>query len=275
MKKIITLNIILLIAASLVMAEESVFESRDVSPNVVIEIENILGSVTIVGWNQSRVEVEGTLGDKMEGLEFSGDRHKVRVRAKHPSPSKSKYVGQTHLTIRVPAGSEVKAETISAAIDASKVTGDLELETVSGAITVEGDAASLEAESVSGEITLKAIQTAEAETVSGAIHLVSHRLIKGDFQAVSGAVTITSSLAPGGRLNVESFSGSVEVNLQDAVSADFEVTTFSGDIVNGFGSEPVDNNESEPGKTLEFSTGSGEGRISIETFSGSILLQQR
>jgi DUF4097 and DUF4098 domain-containing protein YvlB len=197
----------------------------------------------------------------------------VEVRVKYPRDKKQ--FGQSHITVRVPVRSEIEAETVSADIDASNVFGTLELNTVSGDIKVAGGPESLEAQSVSGEIILNNVFKAEAQTVSGAIHVMSENLKKGDFQAVSGNVVFENNIDPKGRLNIESFSGSVKVYLPGSVSARFDVTTFSGHIVNELGTEPAEENEHGPGKSLEFTTGSGEARISIESFSGSVELHAK
>jgi DUF4097 and DUF4098 domain-containing protein YvlB len=273
MKKLILLQIVALMSALPILAGEDVYETMPVLPDASVEISNILGSVTIIGWAEDRVEVEGTLGENTGGLEFSGDKREVEVRVKYPK--KVKQFGQSHITVRVPAGCEVEAETVSANIDASDLTGSAELQSVSGNITVTGNLESVEAESVSGEILLENVQRAEAQTVSGSIHVMSGQLKKGDFQAVSGNVVFEDNIDPKGRLDIESFSGTVKVHLPASVSARFDVTTFSGDIVNKLSSDPIEKNEVGPGKSLAFTTGSGDARISVESFSGSVKLLQK
>ena len=63
--------------------------------------------------------------------------------------------------------------------------------------------------------------------------------------------------------------------LPEDVSAEFDVETFSGDIVNDFGPKARRTSEYAPGKELSFSTRSGDARISVSSFSGTIRLKMK
>ncbi len=51
--------------------------------------------------------------------------------------------------------------------------------------------------------------------------------------------------------------------------------TFSGRIKSDWGPEAVRAGRYSPGMQLEFSTGAGEARVTIDSFSGSVWLKQK
>jgi hypothetical protein len=94
------------------------------------------------------------------------------------------------------------------------------------------------------------------------------------FESVSGNLRFSGELLPGAAFKVESHSGDIDLAFPSGVSADFEVSSFSGGIVNGFGPSAQRTNRYTPGSELRFSTGKG-GIVSVRTFSGDIRLQRR
>jgi hypothetical protein len=65
-------------------------------------------------------------------------------------------------------------------------------------------------------------------------------------------------------------SGQVVVKVSPGVSADFDVSTFSGSIENDIGPEAERSSKYAPGKELSFSSGSGGAQVSISSFSGTV-----
>jgi len=82
-----------------------------------------------------------------------------------------------------------------------------------------------------------------------------------------------------GRLTIDSVSGDIEAQGKpsevetNTVSGD--VNTFSGDIVNDFGSDGERTSKFAPGSELHFTTGSGTAEVGINTFSGDIRLKKK
>ncbi|MFC2172008.1 DUF4097 domain-containing protein [Acidobacteriota bacterium] len=291
MRKILICLFTIGFTVSIAVAQEEVNRSLKVSKDGSVEVSNISGSVTVTGWNKDEVEVTGTLGKGVKELEFetSGDRTKILVIL----PRNTKNVGETHLEIRVPKPSQVEIETVSATIDVSDVKGALDLHSVSGSITTTGkprevevqsvsgnveidvDSPIVEVESVSGSVTMKGVsERVKAANVSGDIEVVTDSIERAEFETVSGSISFTGDLSPDGRLEAQSFSGIVELVLPASISAEFDISTFSGGIDNDFGYKPEKSSFSVA-KNLSFSMGSGDGRISVETFSGKVRIKQQ
>ena len=254
---ILIITLIVIGAAGLVMAEGRVEERRSLSPRGLVEIENIAGTVEVVGWDRDEVEVTARLGRGTERLEVSGDEDHISIEVLLLEDHHN--VEGSDLQIRVPRGCRLEVETIAATIDVSGVTGHLELESVSGNITVRGEP-----------------ETVELQNISGHVEFISEgTLEEGEFQSVVGDIRVAVDFARGGRFEFESVSGDIEIRVPRRVSADFEISSFSGGIDNDFGVSPRSTSNTLLTKELRFSLGRGEARVSAQTLSGSIRLRER
>ena len=270
----------------------SVDETRDVSPTGTVEISTVSGTVTVSGWDKGQVSVKGSLDEDIT-LEFTSSGNRTVVRVKYPE---SHFFGIHHdrvcdLQVKVPAGSELVATTVSADLEVSDVKGDLELETVSGALNARGTQGEVKAKSVSGEVkVLGASSRIHLESVSGGVSLQGPggdgevSSVSGDVEidggsyrklevsTVSGNLVFSGEFASGARCDLSSHSGSVELRLKDSVSAAFHVETFSGEITNELGGESHRKSKYAPGEEADFSVGSGDAQVEVSSFSGSVTI---
>jgi hypothetical protein len=279
------------LAAAAAFAGETVDTRVDASATGTVSIENLAGSVRVIGWDRKEVHVKGELADEVKRLDVEEDDGDVTIEV--VLPRRVDDVGETDLEIQVPNGSSLDIETVSAWIRIEKVHGDLVAESVSGSITCEGPAESVEFETVSGSIELSGVKTRiEAESVSGAVEIreaggsvdaatVSGSVtIKGgdfehgDFESVSGALEFEGDFAAGGYYEFENLSGSTVIAVPDDVSASFTIESFSGSIKTDFGAR-IESEDHGPGKFCEFSRGGGDAEVEITSFSGSITLRKK
>lgn len=296
MKNNLLLLMAIALASSAAWAGESVDVTKSASATPTVEVDNLAGSVKIHGWDREEIKVTGVLGDDTDGLDFSGSNDNFDIEVEIPDSYGRRHRDlDSDLEIWLPAGSSLAVETVSASIRVSGVNGRLELESVSGEVSVEGAPSSADVETVSGGIELSGSETlaiaesvsgkielsgvagrVEAATVSGSIRVEASDIEQGDFEAVSGSVRFTGALSPGARLSAESHSGSVVLNLPADTSARFQVETFSGSINNGFGGgEAERTSRYAPGKRLDFTIGSGDAQVRVESFSGSVTLNSQ
>ncbi len=282
----------LVLSAVPLWAQRSVSETVAAAADGVVEIENLAGSVSVEGWSKNEVEVTGSLGRGVERVEVEGDGHRTTIEVRIPHDAHN--VGDTDLKIRVPAGSRVEVETVSASIDVGGVRGSVDLESVSGRIEVAGEPQRLEVSSVSGKVTvasapadaeLESVSAAvvveratgrlQVSSVSGTIEIQGGALSGGEFETVSGTIRCEADLVGSGSFEFETMSGSIVLVIPRGLAADFELSTFSGSIANAVGPEPTRTSRFTPGKEATFSTGSGGPRITANSFSGSVKLETR
>jgi DUF4097 and DUF4098 domain-containing protein YvlB len=282
---------VLVAASPASRAAAQINESADADPSGSVEVSNVAGTVTVTGWDGNRVEVTGTLGDGTERLEFTTQDKVTRIKVILPKNAHN--VDDSELVIRMPAGSSLSVNTISADITAQGVAGaqrlqsvsgdihtlagseDVECKSVSGNIAVDGSGKKglLGITTVSGDVTaLKVAGEVNASTVSGDLVLGLGVTERSRVRSTSGDLTLAMRLAGDGKLDAETISGDVRLNLVGDVEAEYDISTFSGDIDNCFGPKPVTTSEYTPGKELRFSEGNGSSRVRIKSLNGNIRL---
>jgi DUF4097 and DUF4098 domain-containing protein YvlB len=244
-------------AAGYLWADVPVNEKRSVSPEALVELEMISGTVRITGTDRSEVEVTGDLGDERLKLEVSGGKDHLTIEIRYPDHMKNSD-GDPDLEIRVPRRCRLEVDTVSAPVTLSELASRVDIESVSGNLTLKGSPREAKLSTVSGEISIEdgaSLEEAEVNTVSG---------------------TIRAGLKfrSGGSFSFESVSGSIDLRLPSGVNADFEISTFSGSIVSDFGEKPARTSSILPSQELNFSTGSGGARVSAHSFSGSVKVRK-
>jgi len=258
-------------------------------PGGAVEISNVAGTVRVTGWDRNEVEVTGELGEGTERLDFAVIDKVTRVKV--ILPNRSSNVEDTDLVVRIPTASRLAVTTVSADIEVQDVTGAQRLQTVSADIRTEAAAEDVECKSVSGDVAvngsgkkalvtittvsgdamaLKVAGEVNANTVSGNLTLGLGETTRSRLRSTSGDLTMASVLAADGRLDIESISGDVRLELHGPVNAEFDVTSFNGEIRNCFGPKAVSTSEYAPGKELQFREGQGTGRVRIKTLNGDI-----
>ncbi len=267
-------------------------ESGPASSDGLVIIENMVGSIKVIGWDKDEVHLDGTLGEDVEDLKFETGRKKSRIKVVYPRKSHSINDG-ADLIIRIPRGSSLEVEGISADILVEGVEGNLELSSISGKVEFSGWCRKLEAGSISGrilidggakEMELECVsgdikasgKTADidAETVSGGIQLEYDTFLELSLESVSGTIRVTGDLADRGSFDFDAVSGDVILTVPADVSAEFEVTTFSGGIDNAFGQKSRKTSRYAPGRELEFAVGEGDAQVEINSFSGDVVIKK-
>jgi DUF4097 and DUF4098 domain-containing protein YvlB len=261
------------------------------NPQGQVEVSNTSGSVTITGWDKSEIEVSGELGEGSEKLEFtqSGDLTRIKV----VLPQKSHDVDDSDLVIRVPTKSDIAVNTVSADIVIQNVDGAQRLQSVSADISTEAGSEDVECKTVSGDIevagsghrSLLTITTVSgdarvqrvagevnANTVSGNVDLNLGDTTRSRLRSTSGDLNLYGKLVGEARLDVESISGDVRIKLAQPIGAEFELSSFNGEITNCFGPKPQRTDEYVPGRELRFKEGAGTGRVRVKTLNGDINL---
>ena len=268
-------------------------ETRPLSPTGKVEIENLKGRIDVRVWDRPEVKIEGSLGDGVERLAIEGDRSKLAVRVKYPKRfgMTGNNTEPTELRLTVPRRANLGIEAVSADIDVQgTAAGKLSVDAVSGDVIVIGAPQKAEVNTVSGNQQLT-INTGDAavDTVSGDIALrgrfdgeVEFNSVSGDItivnnrenpvrklsgSSVSGDMTLSTALARGGEIAVDTLSGELRLTLPRDVSATVTGESFSGDLrVSG---AQVQRPKHGPGSSVSHRYGAGEGRITVESFSGS------
>ena len=124
----------LLIGTCCAWAEQPVERRAAADPSGEVEVSMVSGNLTIQGWDRNEVLLTGTLDDSVERLEFETSGKRTFIKVVHKSSNRWNHGddGETELNIRVPKGSRLTADTVSADLNVQDVTGAQRLQTVSG-----------------------------------------------------------------------------------------------------------------------------------------------
>lgn len=282
---------LLLLAGAPGRADTPISRQAPADPAGSVEISNTSGRVDVSAWDRNVVAVTGTLGEGSERLDFTTAGKVTRIKV--VLPNKSWGVEDTELVVRVPAGSSLSINTVSADIRVHGVRGAQRLQSVSADVSTEAGAEDVECKTVSGDVAVagsgqKGMLTVttvsgdavitrvggelNANTVSGNFTITAGDVARSRLRSTSGDLSLASRLAPDGRLDIESISGDVRLDFAAPVSAEFDVSSFSGDIRSCFGPKAARTSEYGPGKELRFVEGRSDARVRVKTMNGDVTL---
>jgi hypothetical protein len=252
-----------------------------------IRIYNNVGTVRVTAWKNDSIAVRGSLG-KGNSLHFGGGLTGVKMFVegkdeRNPAPA--------NIEVMVPAKAKVWVKTASADIEVTGVTGSLDLYVVGGRITVRGNPADVNAEAIDGSITIigrpgwlraksasgdvsldGSSSDVALSTVSGKIDADGTGFEKAKFETVTGSIRFAGSFRPGGLVNFDTHSGSIEVGLSSNVPADFEVVSIAGTIDNKLTKTRPIKGRYGRGSELNTSFAGGGTRIVVRSFKGAVTL---
>jgi hypothetical protein len=272
---------------------------RAASDRTHLEISNVKGAVSVIGWDRPELQVSGELGDGAQPLAITGQGPTLSLKVEPEGGGgwfdwgRDKTMEPTSLIVHLPRSASVDVRVVSATSSIEGIDGGaITVNTVSGKARINAMTPSLKVESVSGNIELSGhAQDAELQTVSGDILApvlggkVKLQTVSGGIEAaggpwqsfslstVSGDVHLKGALAEGGDLGIDSMSGDVQLQLPAATSAKLHASTFSGDLRSDFGKP--DEASHGPGSSLETRSGGGRGSITVDTFSGDLRIRQQ
>jgi hypothetical protein len=239
-------------ASGRLWASVPINEHRDVTPDGLISISLVAGTVEVTGWDKPEVDLTGSLSDDEQKLEITGGKDSLKIEVR--MPEKHHYSGESNLVLRLPKGSRIDVETVSGDIRVSGMKARVQLNSVSGSLEIKGSPTEVKLNTVSGDIDLD-----DGESLENA-----------DLNSVSGALKAHLRFHPGGSFRFETVSGSITLHLPAGVNADFEVSTFSGSITSDFGDKPAKTSQYLPSQELEFKAGNGGARVKVNAFSGPV-----
>jgi len=283
-------------AAPAAMAAQTTTKNVKVAPDATVEVKNVQGRVEVTAWDRNEVELVAVIENPKDVLEFEASERNVRIEVRRPNGKYHSDEDEAQLTLRVPAGAHLVADTVSADIQVTGVRGEQELQSVSGEVETQAFDAPVKATAVSGDITVtgnggkSAVSTEnisgtstvsgvrgsyDGEVVSGGIRATVAAADRVELNSVSGDIDLTAELGSASRLDLESISGAVTLRLKPPVNADFDIESFSGGIESCFGPKSHSTSKFAPGSELNFTQGSGGARVEIQTLSGEISICDR
>ena len=229
-------------------AERGRIRSSLSSSRLTLEIESVRGRV-----GDSRFEVSVPVGVRVLARSTSGDVSVKGTKGPVDAHSTSGDVIVTEATDRI------VLESVSGDVRASQLTGELRAESVSGSVEVHDATGDVRAETTSGDVTLVGVTSRSVYATT-----------------VSGEIEYDGTIDANGRYEFHAHSGDIRLEIPESSSAQFTVETFSGSLDSEFSLtlQPGQRSTGRP-RRFEFTLGSGNARVTAESFSGDIVLARR
>jgi DUF4097 and DUF4098 domain-containing protein YvlB len=210
------------------------------APGGTLKLDTFSGDVRITGADVSQVTIDATRRADRDVLDHikldvqaSGDMIVVDANKKDPGwEHRNKNVVETTFEIQVPRATRLDVHAFSSPVRVQGVTGRQRLETFSGRLEVVDGPAALSAKTFSAEIDLRvAANVAEPA------------------------------------IEVETFSGPIQLRVPDAARARVEFNTFSGDMTSDL---PLTLQRQSRRHLVGELNGAGSGTVHLKSFSGDV-----
>jgi len=273
-------------------AQQKVDIQRSCTPTVSVRLGGAMSSVKIIAWDRDSISLTGALasGSKMDGGPYNVTGPVSGMKFFVEAIDEAALLGNK-LELRVPRNARVWIKAGSADVEASGVTGGLDLNIVGGSVRVNAKPRELIVESMDGSVTVSGspgyarLKTATGDvtlqgsgedvtitTVSGAIRVSEGTVERGRFESVTGPIVFTGDFPRRGDLRFDTHSGSIEVRIPRQASVEIDAATVTGSIENAWSSaRPIAGRE---GRGMELGTSSGMGgaRVLVRSFKGNVRL---
>jgi DUF4097 and DUF4098 domain-containing protein YvlB len=292
--------VVVTVAAALLLGQaaraDEIEKSAQADPRGEVVISNVAGEVQVTGWDRNEVKVRADLSDDDQRLEFRTSGARTTIEVVLPKGGRS-YQGSTDLVVQVPRNSALTMTTVSADQTIKDVRGvqrlqavsgtiqtelwneDMEIKNVSGEVAVRGHngKGTLRATSVSGGLRLDDIGSEmELNTVTGDMTVRVSELSKARIRTTNGNVELRAAKVTDDlRIDAEGINGDLRFRFPRTLDAEFDISTFNGDIDNCFGPKPHRTSEYGPGNALRFKEGNGDGRVRIKALNGTVEICNR
>ena len=258
-----------------------------------VDLSLISGRIRVTGWDRQDVKISASIDEGTLRFDANSSRVTLSVDDSNDHNRRSRHnVGDARYEVSVPRGvrlilegvsgdvsasgsqGEIEASSVSGDVDVSDGIGEASVESVSGSVHAARINGNLRTESVSGDVRVETVTgNVEASSVSGNIRLIGVQSKDVRSETVSGDITYSGSIEPGGKYNFEAHSGTVRLNIPRGAGAHFSVETFSGDISADFPiTIPPGTGRGRKEGRMEFTIGDGRARVDAQTFSGSIVI---
>ena len=281
-----------------------------------LDLANVAGDITITRSTGTDIALEviktarGRTDDdakemlQLVQIDIVERAGRAEVKTRYPEGDEMRRNNRRNINVSVaynvaaPAGTRIRAHSISGSISARDIKGDLSVDSVSGNISVANGGRVAAAKSISGnvEVTETDIDGAlgastasgnvvlrrvkarqlDAGSISGNVLLEDVDAARVEAQSVSGEVRFGGPIVRNGRYELTSHSGSVQVMIGGGAGFEVEATSFSGSVrsdlpLNASGTANVGRRN----HSLRGVFGDGSAVLDLTTFSGNIVISKR
>lgn len=281
----------LMIAFPLV-AQQPVVLGRAVTPDATIRISVPAGSIRVTAWAHDSIAVRGRVDAGAGRALLEGSQEAVRLLLE--PPARPRGGGLADLDISLPRQARLWVTTTSANVEIMAQGGRVTITSTGGRVRLLGSVQETTVETLDGNVELAlTAETARVRTASGTIvargliqHLdassVSGPVLIGmegpiaaaRLESVSAEIAFKGALLAEGRLLAETHAGDIDLRLPPSLAATWQLTSYAGLLDNQLVPAALIKEGSRRGE-WRFITGSGQARVEVRTFKGTVRLTAR
>jgi hypothetical protein len=238
------------------------------APDALVTVRVTDCDVHVVGSARRDVRVSGTSPD----VRTTSDGAHVTIDV-HPGPGS--------LEIAVPSTVRIEVHGVGANVSVKGISGPVVARTVNGDVDVDAPSRDVEARSVSGHVDVAVPRgdvrasavngnvsvrvpgggTVAAKTVSGSVHVAGAPLTRVEAQTVSGNLDVDVRLEGTGPFEARTHSGDIRVVLPKGDGSAVEAHTYHGQIENPDAGSPA--------------PGGRHPVLTASTFSGNVRVERK
>ncbi|MDX1660456.1 MAG: DUF4097 family beta strand repeat-containing protein [Gemmatimonadota bacterium] len=286
------MSTILILAAALGLPATTAAQSStvdtliSVSTDGRLELHNGNGTVEIDTWEQNRVRIRAR---RSGAAPIRIDKKGVALVVQ--SPRQMKRDVKIDYTVTVPASMDLTVHGMRSPVTIRGTRGRVEVHTINGEIDLQGGRERVEVHTVNGPVSISGARgRVEVQGVNQSVRLrdfsgeaVSVNAVNGtvtfeDVDArtvqavtVNGQIRFQGVIRENGSYEMNAHNGGIEIVIPEETSARIHVSTFKGTLRAGF---PVTIEEGPQGRRFDLTLGSGEARIDLTSFNGTIELRR-
>jgi DUF4097 and DUF4098 domain-containing protein YvlB len=247
-------------------------------------------------WASDAEQAKQRLADAVIEVYATGNR--VELRVEHPARRDGRGI-DVEFNVKVPADTTVDLRTVSGDMRVMNVKGEVRVQGVSGNLALEGTSRLAAVKTVSGSITITnggadaqlslstvngdlLVQTLttralDVNTVNGDVRISGWSGDRAHIRTLDGDLDLETSMVKGGRYELESHSGSINLSLPEQPGFELEAHTFSGRIRVDFpvkSEGPIRDTDRGP-RSVRGTYGDGSSSLRLQTFSGNVTVTRR
>jgi hypothetical protein len=293
-----------------VESTEPFTRSFPVSKGATLMLSNIAGNIQVTPGSADRIEVEAmkhAWGPNAEQakqrlpdarVESYATGNRVEVRVEHSERRDGRGI-EIEFNVKVPADAALDLRTVSGDVRVTNVKGEVRVQGIGGNLSLEGTARLSTVKTVSGGITINnggadaqlslstvsgdlLIQTLNARgldvnTINGDVRISGWSGDRAQIRTLDGDLDLQASLVKGGRYEIESHSGSINLALPEQPGFELEANTFNGRIRIDFpikSEGPIRDGDRGP-RSVRGTYGDGSSSLRLQTFNGNLTVTRR
>ncbi len=276
-RRAILLGSALLLGLTSVYAE-SIRRKFATTENPVLELRTQTGKVSVTGWDQNEIEIQGESGSDAMEVSIDGSADKVSIQS-HPRRERmTSEDARVDLTIQVPRHTDVRLKTDRGQVSVSNIAGPVLVDGVSTAVAISGVHGDIALKTVDGPIQMIAsLGNITAESISGDMKFMRVSGASLIANTNSGEISYEGDFGQGGSYVLNSYSSPIEIIASRNASFNLTARSVQGTVQSNLTFRPTPEGIAfrrlPPGKFLQGRLNSGDANVEVNSFSGTIRLR--